>query len=283
MTEEQQAAAWKKLTPILLDGIIPAYIANPAKQTLLAVEAKGERPKQTDQILRGAMDSVISAYNAAGVHEYDWKLYGNDLRDLEWESFSFDPAEDMPKEKRPRYRPVTPPAGMENWFATDFDAAKAGWKKSLPPFGQLDGKLAPLRTCDRSICGCGEMPRTLWDKEVLLTRGTFDIPPLKDGHRYRFVVGGSAHVLTGEGYAIYVNGKLLAESKEGVPTRVGGLPRGGYVFSDLRDEFKGGKVTIAVKSFLQFASKSGPIPPSGHFTIWMEEQKLPPVIKAAAN
>ncbi|MEI6177207.1 MAG: hypothetical protein WCS43_09965, partial [Verrucomicrobiota bacterium] len=79
---------------------------------------------------------------------------------------------------------------------------------------------------------------------------------------------------------IYVNGKLLAESKEGVPTRVGGLPRGGYVFTDLRDEFKGGKVTIAVKSFLQYANKSGPIPPSGHLTVWMEEQKLPPGIEA---
>lgn len=280
-TAEQQAAAWKQLTPVLLDGIIPAYIASPAKQVLLAAEAKGERPKQTDQILRGAMDGVISAYNAAGIHEYDWKIHGKDLRDLDWESISFDPAETMPKEKRPRYRTVTPPAGMENWFASDFDAAKAGWKKSLPPFGQRDGKLAPLRTCERGVCGCGEMPRTLWDKEVLLARGTFEIPPLKDGHRYRFVVGGSAHVLTGEGYALYVNGKLLAESKEGVPTRVGGLPRGGYVYTDLLDEFKGGKVTIAVKSFLQYASKSGTIPTSGHLTVWMEEQKLPPMVEPA--
>lgn len=277
-TEEQKAAAWKQLSPIILDGIIPAFITAPANQVALAAEAKGDRPKQTNQILRGTMDGVISAYNTAGIHDYDWKLFGKDLRDLEWESFSFDPAEIMPKEKRPRYRQVTLPAGMENWFASDFDAAKVGWKKSLPPFGQLDGKLAPLRTCERGVCGCGEIPRTLWEKEVLLARGTFDIPALKDGHRYRFVVGGSAHVLTGEGYAIYVNGKLLAESKEGVPTRVGGLPRGGYVFTDLREEFKGGKVTIAVKSFLQYASKPGLIAPSGHLTIWMEEQKLPPSV-----
>ncbi len=277
-TEEQTAATWKQLSPIIFDGIIPAFISDPRNQATLAAEAKGERPKQTNQILRGTMEGVINAYNAAGIHDYDWKLFGKDLRDHEWESFSFDPAETLPKEKRPRYRTVTPPAGMENWFASDFDAAKAGWKKSLPPFGQLDGKLAPLRTCELGVCGCGKMPRTLWEKEVLLARGTFDIPALKEGHRYRFVVGGSAHVLTGEGYAIYVNGKLLAESKEGVPTRVGGLPRGGYVFTDLRDEFKGGKVTIAVKSFLQYASKSGIIPPSGHLTVWMEEQKLPPAV-----
>jgi hypothetical protein len=35
-----------------------------------------------------------------------------------------------------------------------------------------------------------------------------------------------------------------------------------------------GKVTIAVKGFLQFAAKN-PIPPAGHLTVWIEEQKLP--------
>ena len=38
-----------------------------------------------------------------------------------------------------------PAAGMEDWMAPSFDAAKAGWKKGLPPFGQLGGKLEPLR------------------------------------------------------------------------------------------------------------------------------------------
>ena len=62
--------------------------------------------------------------------------------------------------------------------------------------------------------------------------------------------------MTGEGYAIYVNGKLLAESKDGVPNRAGGQPRGGHVYADLRDEFKGGKVTLAATSFLQFSKKA---------------------------
>jgi hypothetical protein len=107
--------------------------------------------------------------------------------------------------------------------------------------------------------------------------GTFDIPPLKDGHRYRIVVGGSNHVMSGEGYAIYANGKLIAESKDGVPNRAGGQPRGGHVYADLRDEFNGGKVTLAATSFLQFNKKGAVIPPRGHLTIWIEEQKLPPL------
>jgi hypothetical protein len=197
---------------------------------------------------------------------------------MKWDYFSFDPKEALPKEKANRYRKVTYPDGMANWFAPDFDAAKAGWKSGLPPFGQLDGKLEPLGQCERgSSCGCGQKPKTLWEKEVLLLRGTFDIPPLKDGYRYRIVVGGSNHVMSGEGYAIYANGKLLAESTTGVPNRAGGQPRGGHIYKDLRGEFKGGKVTIAATSFLQFNKKGAVIPPRGHLSLWIEEQKIPPL------
>ena len=108
-------------------------------------------------------------------------------------------------------------------------------------------------------------------------RGTFEVPPLKDGHRYRIVVGGSAHVNAGEGFAIYVNGRLLAESADGVYSRQGGQPRGAFIFSDFRDEFKGGKVTIAATSFLRYNSREGLIPPRGHFSLWIEEQKTPPL------
>jgi alpha-galactosidase len=277
-TAEQKAAALAKLAPIIVDGIVPAFVSNPQNQTAIAAAAGGERPQRPNQFLRDSIDALVNIYNAAGIHDYDWKVFGKDLRDTEWDYFSFDPPETLPKEKPNRYRKVTLPAGMENWFAPDFDAAKAGWKKGLPPFGQLDGKPEPLGACDRSGgCGCGEKPRTLWDKEVIVIRGTFDIPPFKDGHRYRIVIGGSNHVMSGEGYAIHANGKLLAESNSGVPNRAGGQPRGGHVHADLRSGFKGGKVTLAATSFLQSSKKGAAIPPRGHLTVWIEEQKLPPL------
>ncbi len=160
-----------------------------------------------------------------------------------------------------------------------FDAGKAGWKKGLQPFGQLDGKLAALsETCNAPFCRCGDKPKTLWGKEVLLVRGTVDLPPLKKGHRYRIVVGGAAHVNSGEGYAIYVNGKLLAESKTGVAVRQGGQPRGAHIYSDFLDEFKGGKVTLAATSFLRHNHpRRGIQPPRGHISLQIEEQKLPPL------
>ena len=276
-TEEQKLAARTRLTPIILDGIVPAFIASPENQAALTAAAKGERPQRPNQFLRDSIDAMVNIYNSVGIHDYDWKVFGNDWRDAEWDVFSFDPPESKPQGESNRYRKVTYPAGMENWSAADFDAAKAGWKKGLPPFGTLGGKLEPLGGCDRKSCGCGEKPRTLWEKEIILIRSTVDLPPFKDGHRYRIVVGGSNHVSTGEGYAIHVNGKLLAESTTGVPNRAGGQPRGGHVYADLRSEFSGGKVTIAATSFLQSFKKKAVVPPCGHLTLWIEEQKLPPL------
>ena len=276
--QQDEAAAKAALAPIIMDGMMPGYIANPRYNAALLSEASGEKPKRASQFLRGAMFGLTVFYRAAGVHDYDWHVFGPDLRNVKWDYYSFDPKETVPKEKGGRFRKVTYPEGMANWFAPDLDAAKAGWKKGLPPFGQLDGKLAPLSdSCKAPFCGCGEKPKTLWEKEVLLVRGTFEIPPLKEGHRYRLVVGGSAHVNAGEGYAIYVNGKLLAQSNAGVGKRQGGQPRGGHVYADFRDEFRGGKVTIAATSFLRYNNPRGIIPPRGHFTLWMEEAKIPPL------
>jgi len=273
--EQDEAAAKAALAPIILDGILPAYIANPRYNAALLREASGEKPERVSQFLQGAMYGLNNCYRAAGVNDYDWHAFGPDLRNVKWEYYSFEPTEKA-QDKGGRYRKVTYPEGMANWFATDFDAAKAGWKSGLPPFGQLDGKLEPLGQCGpESSCGCGVPPKTLWEKEVLLIRGTFDIPPLKEGCRYRIVVGGSNHVNAGEGYAIYVNGKLLAESNAGVGKRQGGQPRGGHVYADFRDEFKGGKVTIAATSFLRYDTPDGK--PRGHLTVWMEEQKIPPL------
>ncbi|UCG48398.1 MAG: hypothetical protein JSU94_01225, partial [Phycisphaerales bacterium] len=276
--QKDEAAAQAALAPIIMDGMAPGYIADPRNNAALLSEAGGEKPARVSQFLRGAIYRLTSFYRAAGVHDYDWHVFGPDLRKVEWEYFSFDPKETLPREKGRRFRKVTYPEGMENWFAPDFDAKKAGWKSGLPPFGQLDGKLAPLSSsCSAPFCGCGQTPKTLWEKEVLMIRGAFDIPRLKEGQRYRIVVGGSAHVNAGEGYAIYVNGKLLAQSSDGVGKRQGGQPRGGFIYNDFRDEFRGRKVTIAGMSFLRYNNPKGSIPPRGHFSLWIEEAKTPPL------
>ena len=138
------------------------------------------------------------------------------------------------------------------------------------------------------------MPVTLWEKEVLLMRQTFDVPPIKEGHAYRLILGGAGCDRSGEGFAIYVNGKLLTKADGGF-FRYSGI-RGAYVFDDLLPEFKSGKVTISVISFLRYTHFNNkttyfgphpdfygkPVPPNGHVNLWMQEAQLSPAVLAAA-
>ena len=113
---------------------------------------------------------------------------------------------------------------------------------------------------------------------MLLIRGTSEIPPLKEGHRYRIAVGGSAHVNAGEGYAIYINGKQLIEIGSGVGKRQGGQPRGAFIDRGFIREFQGGRVTIAATSFLTYyCPRHGSTPPQGFLNFWLEEMKIPPL------
>jgi hypothetical protein len=131
----------------------------------------------------------------------------------------------------------------------------------------------------------------LWEKEVLLLRGTFKIPPIQKGHRYRLRVNDGEHVGSGGGHIIYINGKELIEVKQGNGRGSGGLPKGAYITKEFLDDFQGGEVTIAVKTFLRFNSKYKVKPttktPQGKISLHLEEQKLPPmgdglVMKSAA-
>lgn len=281
-TEAEKAAAQMALRPIILDGIAASYVADPRQSKLLLQEAGGERRSKSYQFLRGSMYGLVNCYRAAGINDYDWRPFGPDLNKVQWDYFSFDPPETLPLDKSNRYRSISYPDWTGVWIAPDFDAGQAGWKKGRQPFGQLDGKLAPIsESCTAPFCRCSEKPLTLWEKEVLLIRGTFEFPPLKEGHRYRFVLGGAAHVNSGEGYAIYVNGRLLSESTRGVAVRQGGQPRGGYIDKELLEDFQGGQVTIAVSSFLRYNHpRIKPYPPRGHLTLQVEEQKLPPLAAA---
>jgi hypothetical protein len=151
---------------------------------------------------------------------------------------TFDPAEKKDDPEGDRYREVTLPAGSENWFAPDFDPAKAGWKSAKAPFGQKNGaQEALIPSCKVSYCGCHITPATLWDKEVLLMRQTFEVPKLDPNHRYRIVVGGAGHPWSGEGFALYLNGKLVSEATGGY-YKSGGDARGVIVFNELLPEFE---------------------------------------------
>jgi len=283
------------LKPIVLDEMVPGFLESPRTGGALKGIALGKKPAKFPVDIRGPLDTLMEYYDIAGIPDYGWKPFAPEMRHATWSYYSFDPPEKQELEKSNRYRKITFPAGMENWFATDFDPAKAGWKDGKAPFGRMGDKLEGRRpSCNGSHCGCSKTPATFWEKEVLLMRQTFEVPAIKDGHAYRLILGGAGCDRSGEGFAIYVNGKLLTQVNGGF-FRYTGI-RGAYVYEDILPEFKGGKVTIAIINFLRYTHFNckttyfgphpdyygKPVPPNGHVTLWMEEAKLSPATLEAA-
>jgi hypothetical protein len=279
----QSPAAKAALAPILLDGIAPAHAADPRNHPALLAAARGEKPERPNPLLEDPIDALAEIYRTAGIEDYDWKPFGGDLPGAAWDYFCFDLPDTQARTKGIRDLKETCPAGMADWFAPGFDAQQAGWRSGAAPFGVRSDAQVPTPEWYKGAKR-GE-PRTVCEKDVLLLRQSFNLPALKDGHRYRVRVGGSVHANSGEGYAIYVNGKLLAESKGGIVAwrREGGKPRGSHVWADFRDAFKGGKVTIAVSNFpMNNRPDDRFIPPGAPLRVWLEEQKIPPINAAAA-
>ncbi len=284
------------IKPIIMDELVPEFVGkNRLKLRQLAnAETQSARPGGKGDVI----DGLAALYDRAGFNEFGWKMF-SDLRNIEWSYHSFDPipAEQVPFDQLvTRYREVTSPEGMQNWFASDFDPTKFGWRKGKSPFGNYDGKI-PSRPITKCSDGCigpscfGATPiNTLWEKEVLLMRGVFKIPPLKDGYRYRLMVNDGNHVGSGGGHIIYINGKTLIETKQGNGRGSGGEPKGAFITKEFLDDFKGNEVTIALKTFIRYNAKYSTKPsskiPQGKISIHLEEQKKPPmgdelVIKSA--
>ena len=274
-TEAQEAASLAAIKPLIVDGVLASFLANERNAKSIADVLSGKRPGRWNQFPRDIIDTVSDYYLKAGDGSYLWQDFGPDLKNGSWEYFSFDPADGKQGEG---YRKVALPAGMEEWFVPQFDTAKAGFKTGTAPFAQRDGKLVAIGGCEDNYCRCGVKPKTLWEKEVLLIRKTVKLPALQPGYRYRILLGGASHVNGGEGFALYVDGKQVAESNSGVGKRQGGQPRGVHVYDDFKPALADGEVTLGVMAFLRYKHPRDPnYPPTGHISVWIEQQKIPPV------
>ena len=276
--DEFGPALKKAIGPIIRDKLIYAYIG----KNWRGLQAAAANTKQNTYPTGRPIDGLTDLYRKVGVQDYNWHAFGPDLRNAKWDYYMFDPREKQKYDLSPwRYREVTYPKGMEEWFMPDFDPGKAGWKKGQAPFGQYKGKLVThAPRCSNKSCAHTDPMRTFWDKEALLIRGKFKFPPLKPGHLYRVRVGSGQHVGSADGYKIYINGKALVEATAGVGRRQGAKPRGGFITREFVEEFNRGEVTIAATTFLRYGNKAivqMPPVPQGIFSVWLEEMKLPPL------
>jgi len=291
-TEKEMLMMSPIYRPIIVDKLIPEYVkmapGAPGHSRFggpMANLLTGEAPTNIrNKGLITQFDKVISLYNSAGVHDYDWKVLTPELKESEWWYHSFKPKEPVSPKSLVQYRNISMPAGMENWHTKDFDPAAAGWKQGKSPFGQNNGNKAPLQEkCDIPQCGCDKMPNTLWENDALVMRQTVKIPKLdSENNVYRLIVGGGSHTWAGEGYEVYVNGKLFDKMESGF-YKNGGY-RGSNLYNDFLTDFESGEATIAVKCFLRRSSHSNTeAPPSGHISLWLEEAKLPVILKDLRN
>lgn len=281
----------KAITPIIMNELVPEFVGRNQRRLgdLASLTKQTTRPGGSHDTI----DQLASLYERAGRDEYTWSMFA-DLRNAEWTYHTFDPieAERVPYDQMiTRYRAVTLPEGMEQWFANDFDPAKAGWKLAKSPFGNYDGKIpaGPIMKCSQDCdgrhgpkrCYAATPVKTLWDKEVLLMRGTFKLPKLKAGYRYRLRINDGDHVGPGGGNMVYINGKPFVEKEQCNGRGSTGQPNGGFITQEFIDDFNAGEVTIAVKTFLRYNDKYKAKPTSateqGKISIHFEAQKLPPM------
>jgi alpha-galactosidase len=307
-TREQIAASHAAVKPMIIDGLLAKYLADPKVLPLLKaqlVQAQA-KPAKAAEYLDDAVDEVVAFLQAAGIREHDWQPVIADMKTSKWDYFGFDQADSpylnkstaspasedeqagendtsAPKGKAAKNAPafvIKYPAGLDQWFAPEFDVKKAGWKNGPAPFGMKMDEMVPenmawiakypLYPLKRP------MPATVIGNDVVLIRQTLELPPLKEGHRYRVRLEGSIHDNSGEGYAIYLNGKLLTQVNAGVTAwRRQGL-RGSQVWQENLDAFKGGKATIAIANFpMNNWDPEHFIPAIGPLNVCIEEQKLP--------
>ncbi len=267
-----------RLIPLTRDELIPEYVVDHAATLWRAYE-------NPDRDTEEALEGLVELFNRIEKDTYDWHDYGPERTEMEGEYHTFDPIEQPPvgQERRRlgRYRDVTYPEGMEHWNQPAFDAEAAGWRTGLSPFASLDGELRAVGGCNRhekrgmAFCGCGEEPNTLWEKEVLLKRGVFEIPPFEDGYLYRILIGGTSHVGYGDGTHVYVNGQEIYRRENAIRRRAGARPIGTAITREWWSEFESGQTHLAAKSFLKYYPQSGRY--GNYLTVFLRRMEIPPL------
>ena len=269
----------ESMKKIILEDLIPEYIGKgnhpESNRGYLMNEATSSEPIDWNFYYKEPrMAGLVDLYQRAGIDDYNWQDYGPKWNEMAWKYHSFNPPEKKLPGTGTRYREVTLPTGMQDWYMSGFDPAKHGWKTGKQPFGQKNGELVDgLRGCGYDFCRCDNPMHTLWENEVLLLNGEFHFPEFKEGYRYRILVGGMSHVNAGDGFKVYVEGKEMFERDEGVGRRQGGRPLTYHIDKTWWPAFQKNKTTIAAKSFLRIDQNEK----RRHFSIWLQEMKAPPM------
>jgi len=189
------------------------------------------------------MNKILQIDQMAGIQP-GWQLLDNNSKGEQVRFIhSFDPPESLEKSKPNRYRKVTFPNRLENWYQPDFNPAKNGWKKYTDHIGKdrPDGYHRPANWTTQDMKQAGE---------ILLTQKSFELKNL-DYAMFRI------SAFTRQGYRIYLNGNLIVESKNRSKTW---QARASYFNDNMKKHLKKGTNVISAVSLMQyFRGKEGDI------------------------
>jgi hypothetical protein len=125
-----------------------------------------------------------------------WQPIGKPLpQERNWRYITVDATETQDKLEEftdRRFRDITLPAGMENWFMPDFDDSK--WTTGKAPIGK--------GVWNHSGITLDKFPSTWGEGEFLLMRSTFEVDKL-DYDSYRLAI------LARQGFHVYLNGHRI--------------------------------------------------------------------------
>jgi hypothetical protein len=162
-----------------------------------AIEAAEPKQSQYNEIV-----GTSHTFKADGALDKDWKWenYWKPIgkpqpEDRTWRFTTINPTEDKDKMKEytpRRFRDITLPAGMENWFMPDFDDSK--WQSGKAPIGK--------GVWNHSGVTLDKFPSKWGDGEFLLMRTTFEVEDL-NFESYRIAN------FARQGFHVYLNGEKI--------------------------------------------------------------------------
>jgi hypothetical protein len=158
-----------------------------------------------------------------GKWNHYWKPVGKVLPEEQiWRFTSIDATEkkDQMEKTARRFRDITLPAGMENWYMPEFDDSK--WTEGKTPIGK-----GVLENWAHSGIIFDKYPSTWGEGEFLLMRTSFEIEEL-NYESYR--IAGLA--LRGQGFHLYLNGQKIHTTNSSADN-----PRYGAIFLN-KDQIK---------------------------------------------
>jgi alpha-galactosidase len=138
--------------------------------------------------------------DTAGKWNNYWKPLGKPLPEEQiWRFATIDATEkkDQVEKRDRRFRDITLPAGMENWYTPDFDDSQ--WTAGKAPIGK-----GSLKNWAHSGIILDNFPSPWGEGEFLLMRTTFEVEDL-DCESYRI----AALALRGQGFHVYLNGQKI--------------------------------------------------------------------------